>query len=105
MNSSDTLMPQLMNEKFEEGCTKLSTVLRQLKSRRVHMCGLQEMRAYTTGISVCEGLIVCRSAVDKIGGHGCGIVFNRSIPWFTKDKVEIPPKRNDVAIEFADPRC
>ena len=75
--------------------------MKQLRQTKVHLCGIQEFRPLSAGITECEGFIVCKSSADDLGGHGCGVVINSSIPWFTRGEGEIAPKRDDVSIMMA----
>ena len=86
------------------GSSKLSMVLHQVASRKCHMAGLQEMRAFDTGICVMDGFVVCRSAADSQAAHGCGLAFNTKIPRFIIGGRIFFISRQDVAIELAEPR-
>ena len=85
--------------------SKLSMVLHQVATRKAHVTGFQEMRAFDTGISIVDGFVVCRSAADRHAAHGCGLAFNKKIPWLYVGGEKVFVARQEIAIELAEPRC
>ena len=86
------------------GSSKLSMVLCQASTRKGHIAGFQEMRAFETGIGIVDDRVVCRSAADQLSANGCGLAFNMKIPWLMAGDTRIFISRQDVTIEHAGPR-
>jgi hypothetical protein len=86
------------------GNKKLDLVLHQFKAKRVHLGGLQEVRAFKTSKRMAGDFVYCTSEGTKKGSHGCGMVFNTSIPWAWQGQQPCMVGLKDVEILHAESR-